>query len=203
MNGWIREDVDDEVAGGRASLATKCGIPESDIQGFRQPFLQASPTVREVRGHVVLWVVRQLRVQQSGAAQQATWGMQLLPALGHHALAGPAPAPAPAPGGAPLPVAAAAACCLAEAARQHICPPILLSPCCAAGAGSQRLPLRRFPDREPGGRVHFQGAGCPAVALLHARRHPPELRRVRGNNVAAGRSTLQPLAAAFAREAAW
>lgn len=49
MNGWIREDVDDEVAGGRASLATKCGIPVSDIQGFRQPYLQASPTVREVR----------------------------------------------------------------------------------------------------------------------------------------------------------
>ena len=50
MNGWVREEVDDEVAGGRASLATKCGIPVSDIQGFRQPFLQASPTVREVRG---------------------------------------------------------------------------------------------------------------------------------------------------------
>lgn len=48
MNGWIREDVDDEVAGGRASLATKCDIPVSDIQGFRQPYLQASPTVREV-----------------------------------------------------------------------------------------------------------------------------------------------------------
>ncbi|PRW33708.1 polysaccharide deacetylase [Chlorella sorokiniana] len=48
MNGWIREEVDDEVAGGRASLATKCGIPVADIQGFRQPFLQASATVREV-----------------------------------------------------------------------------------------------------------------------------------------------------------
>ncbi len=48
MNGWVREEIDDEVAGGRASLATKCGIPVSDIQGFRQPFLQASPAVREV-----------------------------------------------------------------------------------------------------------------------------------------------------------
>lgn len=39
-----------EVVGGRASIAQECGIPLRDIAGFRQPFLQSAPVVREVGG---------------------------------------------------------------------------------------------------------------------------------------------------------
>ncbi|KAL4446727.1 hypothetical protein ABPG77_007971 [Micractinium sp. CCAP 211/92] len=48
MNGWSREQVAAEVVGGRSALASKCGIPGADIVGWRQPYLQASPTVRQV-----------------------------------------------------------------------------------------------------------------------------------------------------------
>lgn len=49
MNGWSRAQVEAEVEGGRAAIARECGIPLADIRGFRQPFLQSSPVVREVR----------------------------------------------------------------------------------------------------------------------------------------------------------
>ncbi len=48
MNGWSREQVAAEVVGGRSALASSCGIPSADIVGWRQPYLQASPTVRQV-----------------------------------------------------------------------------------------------------------------------------------------------------------
>jgi peptidoglycan/xylan/chitin deacetylase (PgdA/CDA1 family) len=48
MNDWAAEEVAAEVEGGRASIASTCGVPEADIVGFRQPFLQSSPTVRQV-----------------------------------------------------------------------------------------------------------------------------------------------------------
>ena len=40
--------VENEVLGSRAKIAA-CGIPAADIVGFRQPFLEAQPTVRQVR----------------------------------------------------------------------------------------------------------------------------------------------------------
>ncbi|KAL4425399.1 hypothetical protein ABPG75_009415 [Micractinium tetrahymenae] len=49
MNGWSKEQVAAEVLGGRAALASTCGIPEAGIVGWRQPYLQASPTVRQAR----------------------------------------------------------------------------------------------------------------------------------------------------------
>ncbi|KAI7844071.1 hypothetical protein COHA_002215 [Chlorella ohadii] len=39
--------VENEVLGSRAKIAA-CGIPAADIVGFRQPFLEAQPTVRQV-----------------------------------------------------------------------------------------------------------------------------------------------------------
>lgn len=48
MNDWGEAEVAAEVVGGRAALASKCGIPAADIVGWRQPYLQASPTVRQV-----------------------------------------------------------------------------------------------------------------------------------------------------------
>lgn len=117
--------------------------------------------------------------------------------LGHAAAASPGPSCAAVPARAAVRAQSSLAfrcrCRLLPGWRQ---PGVLAStssmsihlalPCCAAGAGGQRLPVRRFPDREPGGRVHFQGAECPAVALLHARWHPPKLRRVRGHTIACG-----------------
>lgn len=47
MNNFTADQVAAEVEGARTRLAA-CGIPSSDIQGFRQPFLQSSPTVRGV-----------------------------------------------------------------------------------------------------------------------------------------------------------
>lgn len=66
MNGWGREEVDVEVAGGRASLASKCGMPEGSIRGFRQPFLQASATVREVGARWSGMVGPTCHVQRAG-----------------------------------------------------------------------------------------------------------------------------------------
>lgn len=48
MNEYSREQVVAEVAGGRAMLAATCGIPDGDIVGFRAPFLQSRPTLRQV-----------------------------------------------------------------------------------------------------------------------------------------------------------
>lgn len=50
MNGWSREQVAAEVLGGRSALASQCGIPSADIVGWRQPYLQAAPVVRQVGG---------------------------------------------------------------------------------------------------------------------------------------------------------
>ncbi|KAL4420561.1 hypothetical protein ABPG75_010217 [Micractinium tetrahymenae] len=47
LNGVGRSRVESEVIGARTGLAA-CGIPESAIKGFRQPFLSADPTVRQV-----------------------------------------------------------------------------------------------------------------------------------------------------------
>lgn len=41
--------VEDQVLGARTKIAA-CGIPQSDIVGFRQPFLETNPLVRQVRG---------------------------------------------------------------------------------------------------------------------------------------------------------
>ncbi|KAI7841427.1 hypothetical protein COHA_004822 [Chlorella ohadii] len=39
--------VEDQILGARTKIAA-CGIPQSDIVGFRQPFLESNPTVRQV-----------------------------------------------------------------------------------------------------------------------------------------------------------
>jgi hypothetical protein len=39
--------VEDQVLGARTKIAA-CGIPQSDIVGFRQPFLETNPLVRQV-----------------------------------------------------------------------------------------------------------------------------------------------------------
>lgn len=55
MNDWGEAEVAAEVVGGRAALASKCGIPAADIVGWRQPYLQASPTVRQAVKAAGFW----------------------------------------------------------------------------------------------------------------------------------------------------
>ncbi|PRW05840.1 hypothetical protein C2E21_9462 [Chlorella sorokiniana] len=44
---FTRSMVEDQVLGARTKIAA-CGIPLTDIVGFRQPFLESNPTVRQV-----------------------------------------------------------------------------------------------------------------------------------------------------------
>lgn len=57
--------VENQVLGARTKI-TACGIPQADIVGFRQPFLESNPTVRQVR--------RAPPAAQSGAAASAAPG---------------------------------------------------------------------------------------------------------------------------------
>lgn len=50
MRNFTRGEMEAEVVGARAQLASSCGIPEADIVGFRQPYLQSSPVTREASG---------------------------------------------------------------------------------------------------------------------------------------------------------
>lgn len=46
---FTRSMVENEILGARTKI-TACGIPQSDIVGFRQPFLECNPTVRQASG---------------------------------------------------------------------------------------------------------------------------------------------------------
>ncbi|EFN55781.1 hypothetical protein CHLNCDRAFT_145232 [Chlorella variabilis] len=47
LPGKDREYLQDEIAGARSKIA-ECGVPEEDIVGFRSPYLNTGPLVREV-----------------------------------------------------------------------------------------------------------------------------------------------------------
>lgn len=66
--------VEDQILGARTKIAA-CGIPQSDIVGFRQPFLESNPTVRQVSR---VWVAAlELMALLSG------WYMQMVRPLEH------------------------------------------------------------------------------------------------------------------------
>jgi hypothetical protein len=48
MNDWPSADIEAEVGGGRRALAGGCSIPAADVVGFRAPFLQSRPPLRQV-----------------------------------------------------------------------------------------------------------------------------------------------------------
>lgn len=50
LGGATKEVVRAAVQGARSAIASSCSIPITDIVGFRQPFLESGPTVREVGG---------------------------------------------------------------------------------------------------------------------------------------------------------
>ena len=127
MNGLPRAQVVQEVVGARQRLSSACGIPAADIAGFRQPYLQASPAVRQVGWH-----------RHPLYASYTSWqGSQL------GGTAGPSLA---------CEAGAAAGCLPTSLTRTRTshpdplpCLPRLPCHACTAGAGRGRLPVRCHP----------------------------------------------------------
>ncbi|EFN52371.1 hypothetical protein CHLNCDRAFT_138801 [Chlorella variabilis] len=47
-NSLDRDETEEEIMGVRRWASEECGIPEEEVRGFRNPYLQTNPTVREV-----------------------------------------------------------------------------------------------------------------------------------------------------------
>lgn len=153
MNDFTKEQVVAEVVSARSQLAQGCSIPESSIVGFRQPYLQSSPTVREVRmvlGYMGGWVWGGAEHWQNIPSQYA-----------------PRPPCCPV---LTIPLSP-------DPPHPPTQPPTAMN--ATAGAARSWFPVRQHPAGG-GARLSGQRHGRPGVALHHAGRHSPERGLVRG-----------------------
>ena len=83
--------VANELLGARTKIAA-CGIPAADVVGFRQPYLESNPTVRQAReaGRAVVALVRGQGLVEGPPRHPAT---PVQGAPSRHSCAPPRPAP--------------------------------------------------------------------------------------------------------------